>query len=463
MTTSHGATDSLPPEPSPRSLAGRSVHEASRLAQDLIRLDTTNTPVRSSDERTGNETVAAELLFDYLSAAGVECELVARVPHRANLVARIPGSGGGPSLALLGHTDVVPADPRPWTHPPFGGVVDDQGFLYGRGAIDMKGELAARAVAVAALARGGFRPQGDLWLLAVADEEDGTADVGMRWLLDARPEIRPDMAVNEGGGELLQLADGRSMLTVSVGEKGTFPATLTALGRAGHASRPNSGDNAVHQLARLLLRLGIGMPSVAPTPWLDNALHSVLETVPKDRASALKKAAALHPNLGTALPPMAGTTMAPTMLHGSTVRNVIPDRASADLDCRVLPGTRAADVEAAIRVRLGDDIGFELTWPEAFVAGSSSPATSDLMRAITTFALQQDGNPSLLPLLDSGFTDSVHLREVAGTVAYGFNPYLHTPSRVLTTTVHGVDERVHIDDLGLSVEFHTFLAQELLT
>ncbi len=140
------------------------------LTQELIRLDTSNHP--------GNETLAARHLHDYLTDAGVECELVAREESRANLVARLPGREPGArakaeSLAFVGHLDVVPADPRDWTHPPFEAVIDDDGYLYGRGAVDMKNEVAARAVAMAQLARSGFRPRGDLWFLAVADEEDG--------------------------------------------------------------------------------------------------------------------------------------------------------------------------------------------------------------------------------------------------------------------------------------------------
>ena len=136
---------------------------------------------------------------------------------------------------------MVPADARDWTHPPFAAVVDEGGWLWGRGAIDMKNEVAARAVAMAELARSGFRPKGDLWLIAVADEEDGIADVGMRWLLEARPDIRPDLAINEGGGERLPLTDGRVVQTVSVGEKGTYPARVVAVGEAGHASTPDVG------------------------------------------------------------------------------------------------------------------------------------------------------------------------------------------------------------------------------
>ena len=124
----------------------------------------------------------------------------------------------------------------------------------------MKNEVAARAVAMATLAREGFRPRGDLWFVAVADEEDGSADVGMRWLLEQRPDIRPTMAINEGGGARLALADGRAALAIAVGEKGTCPVRLVALGEAGHASMPGVGDNAVPHLATLLTRIGSGMP-----------------------------------------------------------------------------------------------------------------------------------------------------------------------------------------------------------
>src|SRR5262249_15078930 len=146
----------------------------------------------------------------YLGRNGIEAEVVARVPHRGNLVARIPGvssagvstgstdgdGGGGGSLAFVGHTDVVPCDPRDWTHPPSEAVVEDDGWLWGRGAVDMKNEVAARAVAMAELARTGFRPSADLWFLAVADEEDGFEDVGMRWLLEERTDIKPTYSIN---------------------------------------------------------------------------------------------------------------------------------------------------------------------------------------------------------------------------------------------------------------------------
>src|SRR3990170_6282015 len=168
--------------------------EAVVLLQELIRADTVNPP--------GNETRAADILRDYLARGGIECELIAREPERANVVARIEG-GGGPSLAFLCHTDTVLADPGEWERDPWSGDLVD-GEVWGRGALDMKGQVAASAVAFASLAREGFAPSGDLLFMAVADEEVGEG-YGLRWLVEAHPDaVRCDYAVNEGGGERLR-------------------------------------------------------------------------------------------------------------------------------------------------------------------------------------------------------------------------------------------------------------------
>lgn len=426
------------------------------LARALIRLDTTN---RGHE---GTETLAAEHLRDYLTGAGVEVELVAREPSRANVVARIPGiDPGAPSLAFVGHTDVVPVDGQEWTHPPFEAVVDDAGFLYGRGAIDMKNEVAARAVAMAELARTGFRPRGDLWFLAVADEEDGIADVGMRWLLEQRPDIRPTMAINEGGGERLPLTDGRTVQSLAIGEKGTCPVLLVALGESGHASMPELGDNAVPRLAELLTRIGSGMPATVHSPEVVSTLE-VLGRPVADLPTDLALASALHPTLGHLLPALPGTTMAPTILAASTARNVMPARASVELDCRTLPGTTRDDVLAAVRSRLGDDLRYRLEPMEDMVPGSSSPATGPMPEAIAACLAEDGDDAPVLPLLCTGFTDSVHLRAAAGTAAYGFSPFRSTPAEVIAAGYHNADERIHVDDLALSARFHVSLARRLL-
>ncbi|MFN8189581.1 MAG: M20/M25/M40 family metallo-hydrolase [Nocardioidaceae bacterium] len=439
-----------------------SLHEeVLEVTRRLIRIDTTN----------GNETEAAEWAAGYLADAVrgrpgeslVEIELVAKDPARANLVARLRGSGeSDEDLAFVGHLDVVPADARDWTHPPFEAVVDDDGYLFGRGAVDMKNEVAARLVAFAELARSGFQPRADLWLIIVADEEDGAADVGMRWLLEDRPDLRPAWAVNEGGGQRLELADGRSVLTFAVGEKGTLPVRVTAVGEAGHASMPTLGDNAVPLLGELLTRIGRGLPTVEPSALLTQTLGVLLPEVPDDLTAALEAALPLHPTFAHSLPPLAGTTMAPTLLSGSAARNVMPARAWMELDCRILPGATAESVEAAVRARLGDGVAYELGFPEAMVPGTASPAGGRLADAVAAFVADADPGTTLLPILCTGFTDSSFLRAAGPTAAYGFSPFRTTPTEVLDAGYHNADERVHVDDLLYSMEFHLDLARRLL-
>src|SRR5437660_7805601 len=208
--------------------------EVTEVLQELIRLDTTNPP--------GNETRVAEFLRDYLGDNGVECELIARAPERANLVARIRGNENGPRVLLLSHTDVVLADPSEWQTDPFGGELRD-GEVWGRGALDMKGQVAAEAVAVASLAREGFEPSGELIFAATADEEGG-AGFGAQWLCEAHPEaVGADYCINEGSGDRVEIA-GRPYYFCSTAEKMSAPFRLRVRARSGHASMPGIADNA---------------------------------------------------------------------------------------------------------------------------------------------------------------------------------------------------------------------------
>ena len=420
--------------------------EAVALLRDLIRVDTSNPP--------GRETPAALLLKQYLEASGVACELVAKDPDRANLVARIPGTGEGPSLALLGHTDVVPADAQDWRHPPFSGHVDEEGFLWGRGAVDMKNETATRAVTMALLAREGFRPHGDLLFIAEADEEDGTEEVGLIWLVKARPDLRVDYALNEGGGERLALADGRVVVPLEVGEKATLPVLVTALGEAGHASTPTSGANAVPRLAVLIQRLAEHRTEERVLPETQAMLEELAGPLDGNLDAALAKAAALHPTFSEMLPPLFRTTIAPTRLRGSAARNVMPARASVECDCRVVPGTGESELESELRRALGEDVPYELAFLEPPNGGTVSPIGTPLQDVCRRFLEKRDPDATLIPSMATGFTDSHYLRQAWGTVAYGFWPFRHTPSDVYGSGFHNRDERVHIDDLGYAVEFH---------
>jgi acetylornithine deacetylase/succinyl-diaminopimelate desuccinylase-like protein len=432
--------------------------EAVALLRQLLVVDTSNPP--------GRETPAAEVLARYLERHGIECELVSRDPARANLVARLPGRRGDPSLMLLGHTDVVPAEAALWRHPPFAGVVDDEGYVWGRGALDMKNEVATRAVAMAALARSGEQLEGDLVFIAVADEEDGTNGVGMSWLVEARPDLSTTYVLNEGAAERLVLRDGRTLVTLCVGEKAATCARVTALGDPGHSSNPYGTRQAVPILAELVSRLARYRPRRRLLPATREMLQALLaegaQRVDDDLDWAIEQASALHPALTGLLVPLFSTTIAPTRLHGSDALNVLPARASVDCDCRVLPGTTLDELRAELTEALGTDLPYEISFVEPLVGGTISSLDSPLYEACERFVRAYDPGAILLPTVGVGFTDSHYARASFGSAAYGFWPTRRTPHEVWSTTVHGHDERVHADDLGYAALFHVEACRALL-
>jgi acetylornithine deacetylase/succinyl-diaminopimelate desuccinylase-like protein len=428
--------------------------EATSLLRELIRIDTSNPP--------GRETAAARLLQRYLEGAGVACELVARDPDRANLIARMPGTGGGPTLAFLGHTDVVPAEPKDWAHSPFAGHLDGEGFVWGRGAVDMKNQVATRAVAAATLGRSGWEPRGDLVLVAQADEEQGTYKAGLEWLRHERPDIGCDYALDEGGGERLELSDGRVVVPINTGEKATLPVLVTALGEAGHASTPTVGANAVPRLAALVERLARHRTRRVLRPETTRVLEVLVGPLGDDLDDSISRASLLHDSFAHDLPPLYGSTIAPTRLFGSSARNVMPGRASVECDCRVLPGTTADQFEHELRSALGDDIPYELEFLEPPTGGTVAPIDTALFGICQDFLDENDRGSTLLPVISPGFSDSHFMRETFGTVAYGFWPLRHTPIDVYQRGFHNRDERVHSADLGYATRFHVYAALRLL-
>ncbi|HEU5216766.1 MAG TPA: M20/M25/M40 family metallo-hydrolase [Gaiellaceae bacterium] len=427
--------------------------EVTDLLQRLIRVDTTNPP--------GNETAAAELLRDYLEANGIECELIAKVPERANLVARLPG-GNGPSLLFLGHTDVVLANPAEWSVPPFSGELRDD-HVWGRGALDMKGQVAANAVALASLAREGFRPSGDLIFAAVADEEVGD-DFGLSWLCEAHPEaVRCDFAINEGGGERVQLDDGRVIYQATVAEKMTAPFRLRVHGRSGHASMPRIADNALVNATQLIERIASFRPEPQLGPEVEGFLRVVLGEVPPaaEAAARVTEVSAVAAFLVEAL---LAPTFSPTMISASQKRNVIPALCDVEVDCRLLPGQDPELVEPLIRAVLGGDVEYELEWTEEPQGGTRSPLGTPLWEAIEEFVAEAEPGSRAAPLACVGFTDSHWLRQAFGTVAYGFFPVTAAmPPEVAASLVHSADERVPVADLELGVRWLRHAAHAVLT
>jgi len=424
--------------------------EVLELAQALIRVDTSNPP--------GRETPAAELLRDYLDEAGAECELAGPDPERLNLIARVKG-GGAPSLMLMAHTDVVPAPPENWTVAPFGGEVRD-GHLFGRGAADMKGELAARAVAVAETARTGEAPPGDVVLVAEADEERNTAGVGMSWLVRERPDVRCDFAINEGGGSLLELADGRRAVTVAVGEKRTSSVRVRVKGRAGHASVPAAADNPVGHAARAVELLLAHEAETEVHPAIERALRAL--GAPEGDADALVEwASGLHPALAAELPPMTRLQVTPTGLQTHEPANVIPPYADIICDCRALPGQTEDDVRDHVAAALEGQVEFEFEWLEPLEGGTSSPIDTPLYGACQDYVETRLPGAVLLPLISVGFTDSHWIREAYDTVAYGFAPVFATDLAAYEGGMHGADECLAVDDLVEMTRFNLHAIRSL--
>ena len=412
--------------------------EVTQLLQELIRLDTVNPP--------GNETQAAELLRDYLGDHGVQSELHARTPDRANLVARIPGRGG-PSLMLLSHTDTVVADAAEWDADPWSGEVRD-GELWGRGALDMKNQVAAEAVALASLAREGFEPAGDLVFAACADEEVGEG-FGLPWLCAEHPDaVRTDYALNEGAGERMELF-GRAFYLCSSAEKMSSPFRLRVRGHAGHASVPGIADNALVKAAPLIERLADYRPEL----WLGPETSAMIQAVvgqELEPEEALRLARETDEAAAELLEPLLAFTLSPTMISASERRNVIPHLCEVEVDCRLLPGQTQDEVEPVLREVLGDG-DYSLEWIEAR-GGTRSELGTPLWDAVESFVASIEPEATLLPVCVAGFTDSHWLREAFGTVAYGFFPSKAMDPQLASRLIHSANERIALDDLELAVD-----------
>jgi len=425
--------------------------EVTDLLSRLIRVDTTNPP--------GNETAAAELLREYLEANGLRCETYARVPERANVVARIPGRGDGPSLLFLGHTDVVLADAGEWSVPPFSGEVRNN-EVWGRGALDMKGQVAANAVAIASLAREGFEPAGDVIFAATADEEVGE-DFGLSWLCSEHPDaVRCDYAVNEGGGDRLVLG-GETYYVVTTAEKLTAPFNIAVHGRSGHASMPGIADNALVKAARLIERIAAYRPEQQLQPEVTAFLQAVLGEVPPVE-SVVERARALHTTAAELIEPLLAPTFSPTMISASRKRNVIPALCEIVVDCRLLPGQTPAEIEPVVRRVLGGDVEYDLEFLKA-EGGTRSPLDTPLWSAVESFVGDLEPGAEPVPVICAGFTDSHWLREAFGTVAYGFFPYRTMAPELAATLIHSADERVPVSDLELGVDWLRHAARSICT
>jgi acetylornithine deacetylase/succinyl-diaminopimelate desuccinylase-like protein len=427
--------------------------ETTEVLQALIRFNTVNPP--------GNERPAIEYLEGYLREAGFFTEMLGVEDSRPNLIATLDSGSPGPVMVYLGHVDTVLAAAEEWTFDPWSAEISG-GCLWGRGALDMKSQVAAEAVAAASLAREGWRPsRGALKLVFVSDEETG-GDVGARWLTEQHPDkVRCDYLLNEGGGAAFEYG-GQRRYGVCCGEKGIFRFKVTAVGAAGHASLPRTGDNALLKLGPVLTAMAQRQPDYDLTEAPRLLLKGLGED-PEDPAGAVQRIGASEPALSIFLEPMLGVTLTPTMVHASDKINVIPSNAYAKIDCRVPPGLGEEVALARLHEVLGDTAdGLEIEFTEKTFGNVSSPH-SPLMEAIQKWLGAQDAEATTVPVLLPGFSDSSWFRAAfPDLIAYGFFPHRHQTLLQTAPLVHNADERIDVRDLGFAAQFYADVAEELL-
>lgn len=422
-----------------------------RILSHLIQINTVNPP--------GNETAAARFLKELFDAAGIASEIIEAEKGRGNFLARL--GAGDRRLLFLSHTDVVPAG-EDWDFDPLGGEIRN-GFVYGRGALDCKGLVAAGAYAVLKLAQEKTPLNGMLIFAATADEERGGA-CGVKHLLEHCPEkLRADFAVNEGAEEPVCL-NGQMIYFIQVGEKGTAWSRLEAKGRACHGSVPTLGDNAILKMVRALNALFAYRAEVRLIPEAEVLLSEIARIKGLDMPVNEENVDLLLDRIGDknfseTLRAMTRMTVSPNVIQGGAKTNVVPDSCQAKVDIRVLPGQDEEYVLGELRKCVGGEIKIEVPnyHPPTF-----SSAQSPYYRLIEGITRKLVGRGvACLPYISSGATDSRFLRG-AGIPAYGINHMAKGFDPEIRATVHGKNERIDVASLYVKAEFLVTLAKKYL-
>jgi len=441
------------------------VGEVTDLLQQLIR----NACVNDGRPESGQERKSVDLLQSYLEGSGADLQRYESSPGRASLVARLEGSDPrAPSLLLMGHTDVVPANADRWRRDPFAGELVE-GEVWGRGAVDMLNETASQAVAFRQLAEEGFRPKGTLIYFAVPDEE-ALGTYGAKWMVDHELDaVRADYVITESGGFRMPLPSTTGVkLPVMVGEKGTYWCRIRVKGTPGHGSMPLRTDNALVKAAEVVRRIAAYQPE---TNVIDAWKAFVQRAdLPPDLAQMLldperiAQFAATFPDVGLArmVHACTHTTFAPTVMHAGVKTNVIPDTVDLDVDIRTLPGQSEQDVRAMLDQALGD-----LKDAVEISAASNDPATAsavetplwDSLQAVTEKLVP---GSTTIPFIIVGATDARFFRR-AGMTAYGAGLFSDRISFAeFASMFHGDNERIDQESLRLSTELWLALAHDFL-
>jgi acetylornithine deacetylase/succinyl-diaminopimelate desuccinylase-like protein len=413
--------------------------------QDLLRLDTRNPP--------GNETRAAEYLRDALQQEGIDCTIVGPSPDRGTLIARLKGDGSEPPLLLMSHTDVVAVEPDKWTHAPFAAEIAD-GYLYGRGALDMKNMVAMELMIMLLLKRSGLPLKRDVIFMAEADEEAG-GHQGAEWVVTHHPElIEAEYAFNEGGGYGTEI-NGRRYYTVQTAEKGSARFRLRARGTPGHGSIPHD-DNAILKLSALLLKLQEANTPVHFTDTVRGYISGIAQAQPPEVAQQFLAVLVDEAKADEAidqlpvedafkheLRAMVRNTITPTMLQAGSQINVIPSEAAASLDARILPHWTPERFQQEISAIFGEDAEIEFLDPS--IPLEADPV-SPLFQVIKDVLKKHDPQATVIPILLTGGTDAKHVSRL-GTRVYGFAPELYTSESEIWGGIHGHNERIHVSAL----------------
>lgn len=413
-----------------------------QILQELIRIPSVN-----YGEGKGDEEAVARYVVAKLAEVGIESELIESGPKRFNVVAKIAGvDTGRPGLVVHGHLDVVPANAADWSFDPFSGDIQD-GYILGRGAVDMKDGDAMFLAIVRSWARTGYLPPRNILLVFFADEEAGST-FGSHWMVSNRPELFEGYseAISEVGGFSVTITGGHRLYFIETAEKGIQWMEITARGTAGHGSFIN-GDNAVTKLSKVIARIGSHVWPQRETATGAKFFGKIAELTGEKYDPA--QAADLLKHIGGAARMMGATTQNtanPSMLTAGYKANVIPGSASAVVDGRFLPGFEG-ELEETMKQLVGEDAEIKVqVRDKALEVDFSGP----LVDAMSAAIISQDPEGIPVPYLMSGGTDNKALSDL-GIVGYGFSPLRLPPDLDFFALFHGVDERVPVEGLKFGV------------
>jgi acetylornithine deacetylase/succinyl-diaminopimelate desuccinylase-like protein len=439
-------------------------HAADGRTVEILSAMIRNACVNDGDDHSGAERRNAELVASLLPPDTYEMTHPSGLPERASLIARVEGKDpNAPTLLLLGHTDVVPVNPRRWDHDPFGGEIIN-GEIWGRGSVDMLNQTSAMATAFANIASGRNRLNGTLIFAAVADEEAG-GENGILHVLRERPGLlRCDAVLGEGGGPVARTPSG-PVIGVAVAEKGTAPTRIVVHGRGAHASIPRTGTNALVIAAEVVNRIATARPAThiddTWRDWITETVHDeAVRSRLLDRDRLWDYLESLPGDHGSYAHACTHTTYTPTTVSGGTTGNVLPDRVTLGLDVRIVPGETSADVERFLGQLLAD-LPVTIT-----IKHRMEPNRSDRQRAVWMSLQDAAGRAHpdgrVAPMLFSGATDGRHLRTL-GVPVFGFGVL---SSAVDPTTYwhrfHGDNERIDLESLRLSTMAWEQVARDFL-